>query len=128
MEVQHQRKLQGKVTKHQRKLQGRKTSKSGKSKSGKSKSGKEMFPHTYIDYAKIDEFSSYELEITLSLDGIAVTVIPIDQVLMPNTKSMTSTLEEQGEFTILLSLIERAGLGEVVDTRTPLTLFGADSL
>ena len=117
MEVQHQRKLQGRVTSKSGK------SKSGKSKSGKSKSGKEMFSNTYIDYAKIDD-----LEITLSLDGIAVTVIPIDQVLMPNTKSMTSTLEEQGEFTILLSLIERAGLGEVVDTRTPLTLFGADSL
>ena len=59
--------------------------------------------------------------------GSTFTVHGINHVLIPNTQDMLSTLEEQGEFTTLLSLIELAELGEAIMTTTPITLFGEDS-
>ncbi|EJK44880.1 hypothetical protein THAOC_36547, partial [Thalassiosira oceanica] len=68
----------------------------------------------FIDYAQVDE---PDLVLTTGI------IHGINQVLIPDTHDMISTLEEQGEFTTLLSLIELAELGDAIMTTTPITLF-----
>lgn len=73
----------------------------------------------FIDYAQV-----YDPDLATLTTGI---IHGINQVLIPDTHDMISTLEEQGEFTTLLSLIELAELGDAIMTTTPITLFGEDS-